>query len=96
MPHLDRYDDRILDEEEYDNMSIGDRLAAEAELRQRDRELGILRRDDRELFYDREDDEDPRNKRRRAEKAAAGEPEDQVYIYLLIKTDVPSSHLIYS
>lgn len=80
MPHLDRYDERILDEDEYDSMSVGDRLAAEAELRQRDRELGILRRDDRELFYDKDDDEDPRNKRRRAEKAAAGEQEDEEMI----------------
>ncbi|ENN76347.1 DNA replication licensing factor Mcm2 [Dendroctonus ponderosae] len=77
MPHLDQYDQRNLDNEDYDAMTIEDRLAAEAELRQRDRELGILRRDDRELFYDREDDEDPRNKRRRAEKAATGEMDDQ-------------------
>lgn len=77
MPHLDRYDDRILDEDEYDQMSIGERLAAEEELRRRDRDLGILRRDDRELFYDQSDDEeDPRQKRRRAEKAAVGEVED--------------------
>ncbi|CAH1126119.1 unnamed protein product [Ceutorhynchus assimilis] len=81
MPHLDRYDENLLDnEDDFDPMSVQDRLAAEAELRQRDRELGILRRDDRELFYDREDDEDPRNKRRRAEKAAAGETEDQEMI----------------
>ncbi|XP_050308294.1 DNA replication licensing factor Mcm2 [Anthonomus grandis grandis] len=80
MPHLDRYDERLLDEDDYDAMSIEDRLAAEAELRQRDREMGILRRDDRELLYDREDEEDPRNKRRRAEKAAAGEMDDQEMI----------------
>lgn len=77
MPHLDRYDDRILDEDEYEQMSVGDRLAAEEELRRRDREMGITRRDDRELFYDQSDDEeDPRAKRRRAEKVAAGEVED--------------------
>ncbi|KAJ8957471.1 hypothetical protein NQ314_006548 [Rhamnusium bicolor] len=77
MPHLDRYDDRVLDEDEYDQMSIGDRLAAEEELRRKDREMGILRRDDRELFYDQSDDEeDPRHKRRMAEKAAVGEVED--------------------
>lgn len=77
MPHLDRYDERILDEDEYDQMSVGERLAAEDELRRRDREMGITRRDDRELFYDESDDEEgPRQKRRRAEKAAAGEVED--------------------
>lgn len=80
MPHLDRYDDRILDEEDYDNMSVSERLAAESELRQRDREMGILRRDDRELFYDREDDEDPKRQRRMAEKAATGELEDEEMI----------------
>ncbi|CAG9832644.1 unnamed protein product [Diabrotica balteata] len=78
MPHLDRYDDRILDEDDYDQMSVGERLAAEEELRRRDRELGIIRRDDRELFYDQDDDEeDPRQRRRKeAEKAAAGEEAD--------------------
>lgn len=77
MPHLDHYDERILDEEDYDQMSVGERLAAEDELRRRDREMGITRRDDRELFYDQSDDEEgPRQKRRKAEKAAAGEVED--------------------
>ncbi|XP_045465752.1 DNA replication licensing factor Mcm2 [Harmonia axyridis] len=69
VPHLDRYDRRILDEEDYDNISISERLAAEEELRRRDREMGIIRRDERELFYDESDDEDPRRKRRMAEKA---------------------------
>ncbi|CAH1102373.1 unnamed protein product [Psylliodes chrysocephalus] len=78
MPHLDHYDDRILDEDDYDQMSVGERLAAEQELRRRDRELGITRRDERELFYDEADDvEDPRQRRRKdAEKAAAGEEVD--------------------
>lgn len=76
MPHLDRYDERILDNEEFDQMSVGERLAAEDELRRRDREMGIIRRDERELFYDESDEEDPRHKRRKAEKAAAGEVED--------------------
>lgn len=78
MPGLDRYDPAILDDEEdYDDMSQGDRRAAELEMRKRDREAGIFRRDDRELFYDKEDDdEDPRAKRRKAEKAATGELED--------------------
>lgn len=58
MPHLDRYDERMLDEDEYDNMSVGDRLAAEEALRRRDREMGIYRRDDRELFYDESDEDE--------------------------------------
>ncbi|KAG5894081.1 hypothetical protein JTB14_003938 [Gonioctena quinquepunctata] len=82
MPHLDRYDDRILDEDDYDQMSVGERLAAEDDLRERDREMGIFRRDDRELFYDRSDDEeDPRQRRRKeAEKAATGEVDDSEMI----------------
>nr|CAI5822271.1 unnamed protein product [Callosobruchus analis] len=76
LPHLDRYDERILDDEEYEQLSVGERMAAEEEMRRRDREMGILRRDDREIFYERDDDEvydDPRLKRKRAEKAATGE-----------------------
>lgn len=57
MPALDRYDPNILDEGDYDDMDIGDRMAAEEELRRRDRERGIIRRDDRELFYDKTDEE---------------------------------------
>ncbi|CAG9856459.1 unnamed protein product [Phyllotreta striolata] len=78
MPHLDRYDEAILDYDEYDQMSVGERMAAEEELRRRDREMGITRRDDRELFYDDTDDvEDPRQRRRKeAEKAATGEEEE--------------------
>lgn len=50
MPALDRYDNEDLDDENYDAMSIGDRRAAEQELRRRDREEG-RRRDDRGLLY---------------------------------------------
>ena len=31
MPHLDNFDPRLLDEEEYDNLSMEDRMAAELE-----------------------------------------------------------------
>ncbi|CAH0552587.1 unnamed protein product [Brassicogethes aeneus] len=82
MPHLDHYDNRNIDEDDYENMSIGDRMAAEEELRKRDRDAGIYRRDDRELFYDESDDDEEmsRQKRRAAEKAAVGETEDQEMI----------------
>lgn len=40
MPELDRYEADNLDDEDYDLMSEGDRQAAEAELRRRDREQG--------------------------------------------------------
>lgn len=77
MPALDTYDAGNLDNEEYDIMSEGDRRAAEEELRRRDREMGIIRRDERELFYDKSDEEEePQQKRRRAEKAIAGETTD--------------------
>lgn len=76
MPGLDRYDIDHLDDEDYDDLSPNARRDAEDAMRQRDRARGILRRDDREIFYDRTDEEAPRNKRRRAEKAAAGDMED--------------------
>lgn len=77
MPALDRYDIDNLDNEEYDVMSEGERRSAEEEMRRRDREMGLIRRDDRELFYDKSDEEEePQHKRRRAEKAIAGETED--------------------
>ena len=77
MPGLDRYDRELLDEEDYDMMSEGDRAAAEAVLRKRDREEG--RRADgrmrRGLLYDDDDDDDePARRRRRlaADRAAEG------------------------
>ena len=52
MPGLDRYDPDVLDDEDYDNISQTDRAAAEAAMRRRDREDGILnRRGDLELIY---------------------------------------------
>lgn len=79
MPALDRYERDVLDDQEYDNISQSDRLAAEAAMRRRDREEGLLmRRGDRELIYeDSDDEEEPRRKRRMAEKAAAGEIDDE-------------------
>lgn len=77
MPGLDRYEMENLDDEDYDGMSEGDRRAAEEEMRRRDRDLGIIRRDDRELFYDEDDGEiDPKRRRKIAEKSAAGETDD--------------------
>lgn len=51
MPALDRYDAEDLDEEDYDAMSVEDRVAAERELQRRDRDEGRIRRDDRDLLY---------------------------------------------
>nr|XP_022920606.1 DNA replication licensing factor Mcm2-like [Onthophagus taurus] len=71
MPALDRYDIDILDEDEYDEISQSDRVAAERELQKRDREEGIYRRGDREIFYDEDDEQDPKAaKRRRGDKTA--------------------------
>lgn len=70
----------MLDESEYSELSQADRVAAEAEMRRRDRDQGV-HRDDRDLVYDRDDDDDdeiPRAKRRAAaQKAAEIESEDQ-------------------
>ncbi|XP_061187853.1 DNA replication licensing factor mcm2-like [Saccostrea echinata] len=84
IPALDRFDQEGLDDEEdYSELSEGQRQAAEREMRQRDREEGILTgRMRRGLMYEESDEEDdaaPR-KRRRAERAAEGEVEDEEMI----------------
>ena len=50
MSALDRYDPRMLDDDEYSELSQGDRAAAERTMRKRDRAAGIAR-DDRDLLY---------------------------------------------
>ena len=71
-----RYERELMDDDDYDDMSEGDRAAAEAELRRRDREEGRLDgRMRRGLLYDDDDDDDePARRRRRfdAERAADG------------------------
>ena len=82
MPALDRYDPNILDEEDYDMMSEADRAAAEAQMRKRDRDLGVPAdgRMRRGLLYDEDDDEDEPSRRRRrldADRAAEGRIDDE-------------------
>jgi len=75
MPHLDNFDPRLLDEEEYDNLSMEDRMAAEALMRKRDREEGRGEgRMRRGLLYD-DDEDEPRARRRRIAEMAAMEDE---------------------
>lgn len=50
MPALDRYDPNVVDDEEFSELSQGDRAAAEAAMQKRDRAAGIIR-DDRYLLY---------------------------------------------
>lgn len=50
MSALDRYDPNLLDDSEYSELSQGERVAAETEMRKRDRVAGIVR-DDRDLLY---------------------------------------------
>jgi DNA replication licensing factor MCM2 len=78
VPHLDRYDRDVLDDEgDFDLLDEGARRDAEAEMRRRDREEGRMagRGLRRGLIYDESDDEDePRARRRRlAERAAEGQ-----------------------
>uniref|UniRef100_A0A1B6ESV9 DNA replication licensing factor MCM2 n=2 Tax=Proconiini TaxID=565685 RepID=A0A1B6ESV9_9HEMI len=80
MPALDRYERDVLDDEEYSDISQGDRRAAEEVMRRRDRE-DQMRRGDADLLYEpSDDDEAPRRKRRRAEKAAIGDVEEEEMI----------------
>uniref|UniRef100_T1J3P5 DNA replication licensing factor MCM2 n=1 Tax=Strigamia maritima TaxID=126957 RepID=T1J3P5_STRMM len=75
IPALDVYDPNVLDDSEYDVMSENDRLAAEDEMRTRDRTEGVTTgRMRRGLLYDDSDDERPARKRRLAERAAEGLP----------------------
>ena len=43
IPDLDVYDTKHFDDSEYSEISLGDRIAAEAEMRRRDREAGRLK-----------------------------------------------------
>lgn len=93
-PELDQYDEAVLDEGDYSDLSQADRLAAEAEMKRRDRALGI-HRDDRDLIYDKSDDEDddyPRAKRRAAEKAAQIETDDTEMIESIENLDDTKGH----
>lgn len=52
MPALDRYDPENLDDnDDYEELSVDGRRDAEREMRRRDREEGLLHRDDRDLLY---------------------------------------------
>ncbi|PSN29948.1 DNA replication licensing factor Mcm2 [Blattella germanica] len=96
MPGLDRYDPDVLDEEDYEDISQTDRAAAEAAMRRRDREEGILtRRGDLELIYEDSDEEEaPRRKRQRAEKAAAGELDEAEAIESIENLEDTKGHTI--
>merc|ERR1719391_1078823 len=75
MPHLDTFDPDLLDEEEYEALSEGERQAAEASMRKRDREEGRGEgRMRRGLLYD-DDEDEPRARRRRIAEMAAMEDE---------------------
>lgn len=50
MPRLDRYQQDVMDNDEYSDISQGDRAAAEQEMRDRDRDEG-KRRGDLDLLY---------------------------------------------
>ncbi|XP_052065124.1 DNA replication licensing factor mcm2-like [Mytilus californianus] len=83
IPALDVYDQEGLDEGDFSDISESQRAAAEREIRQREKEEGVLYgRMRRGLMYeesDEEDDEAPR-KRRRAERAAEGDVEEEEMI----------------
>jgi len=71
MPHLDTFDPDLLDEDEYEALSEGERQAAEASMRKRDREEGRGEgRMRRGLLYDDDEDEPRARKRRLADMAA--------------------------
>ncbi|CAD5117548.1 DgyrCDS6310 [Dimorphilus gyrociliatus] len=80
IPELDKYDDEVLDDSEFSQLDPSDRLAAEREMRKRDRDegRGRLRHD---ILYDDEDEDDDRPSRRRriAERAADQDEDEEMY-----------------
>lgn len=94
MPELDRYDPDVLDDEDYSEMSQGERAAAEAAMHKRDRAAGIIR-DDRYLLYDESDEEEMQARKRRiAEKAAIGEIEDTEMIESIENLEDTKGHSV--
>ena len=94
MPALDRYDPDMVDDEQYSEMSQGERAVAETAMHNRDREAGIIR-DDRYLLYDESDDDEVQaRKRRMAEKAATGEIQDAEMIESIENLEDTKGHSV--
>ncbi|XP_047122833.1 DNA replication licensing factor mcm2 [Hydra vulgaris] len=77
IPHLDTYEQSVLDDQEQSDLDVETRLEAERLMEKRDRDLGLTTgRMRRGLLYDESEDDDgePRSRRRRlAERAAERE-----------------------
>ena len=55
MPHLDVYDERVVDDDDYDSLPADARAAAEREMRKRDRQEALAQgRTRRGLLYGKE------------------------------------------
>ncbi|ELU12121.1 hypothetical protein CAPTEDRAFT_175811 [Capitella teleta] len=83
IPELDRYDAEVLDDGEFSDLSMNERLAAERDMRKRDREEAMATGRMRPgILYDESDDDEDRPSRRRriAERAADGTQEDEEMI----------------
>ncbi|XP_043271583.1 DNA replication licensing factor Mcm2 [Venturia canescens] len=94
MSALDRYDPAMMDDEEYSDISQADRVAAEATMRRRDRDAGIIT-DDRDLLYDESDEDETQiRKRRMAEKAATGEMEDTEMVESIENLEDTKGHTV--
>ncbi|KAI0232086.1 DNA replication licensing factor mcm2 [Lamellibrachia satsuma] len=82
IPELDVYDQRALDDDqEYSDLSMSERLAAEREMRQRERdEAAATGRMRPGILYEESDDDDERPSRRRrlAERAAEGDEDEDM------------------
>ncbi|MGH0164069.1 UNVERIFIED_CONTAM: hypothetical protein FKN15_046405, partial [Acipenser sinensis] len=79
IPELDQFEAEGLDDDEdLSELSPGARAAAEEAMKRRDRERGLSGRMRRGLLYDSEDEDEerPARKRRLAERAADGAPQD--------------------
>ncbi|RWS13295.1 DNA replication licensing factor mcm2-like isoform X1 [Dinothrombium tinctorium] len=91
IPELDVYDKKDLDDAEYSDLSIGERIQAELELKERDKRSGNLRRfiDFSETSSEYDEMRAARSKKRRvmAERMAKG---------ISVQEDIPEEELIES
>lgn len=98
MPELDRFEEEGIDDNgELSDLSMSERMAAEREMRKRDREeMAATGRMRRGLLYEDSDEEDvqPSRRRRLGERAAEGADEDEEQIESIDNLEDTKGHSV--
>lgn len=97
MPELDRFEEDGLDDNaDLSDLSMSERMAAEREMRKRDREeMAATGRMRRGLLYDSDDDEaQPSRRRRLGERAAEGAEDDEEQIESIDNLEDTKGHSV--